>query len=432
MKWLYEIVNNINGKRYIGVSVAPKRRWKQHTTGNTQCTALKGAMNKYGSDNFTFNTLVKGGDTYIDDLEIKVIELYETLCPKGYNITRGGDGGSKYIWDDKHTELLGTMPDTTINSIIGLPADVIGRRRKAEGIPAYSKYRDTGWEEYLGLISDKYISEKYNIGLGTIQNRRKDKGIPPYNRKPPDTKDIPIEVYMCLGNATDSLIGIVAGISPHRIKSLRRGVNIPKHNPKHGWRKFIPTEYEKTLLHDKHMKVSDVSILLGISGSTVVKYRQEQEVGKYIGERAGGGTNHFPLTEELRKDLLNTEYTNKELSTKYHIPTGTIFWKRKQLGYVHPIFVWTASKIDSLYLKESDKFVGNLLNVGEEAVRLKRREIGVPKRIKTSPSYLKEEPYLTEIMEMKLTTKLLAEKFKVTISQISEVRRWYKRKKNNG
>lgn len=430
MKWLYEIVNQINGKRYIGVSVAPKRRWKQHYTGNTQCSALKGAMNKYGKDNFKFTVLVKGGDNYIDELEVKAIDMYQSLCPNGYNITRGGDGGSKYIWNDNHTKLLGTMTDTDISGIINLPADVIGRRRKAEGIIAYNKYRDIGWEKHLGTISDKDLSEKCNVGLGTIQNRRKDKGIPPYNRKPPDTKDIPIEVYMCLGNATDNLIGSVASISPHRIKSLRREGNIPKHKPKHGGRKFIPTEDQKVTLHNNYIKVSDVSLLLGVSGSTIIKYRQEQGIGRYLGERTGGGTNHFPLTEELKVDLLDTNYTNKELSNKYSIPLGTISWKRQQLGYEQPIFEWTEDKIELLYLKESDKFVGNILNKCEEFVRLKRREIGVPKRIRTSPSYLKEDPYLTEILEMKITTKQLSEKFHATVSQISEVRRWYKRKNN--
>lgn len=52
---VYMHTNNINGKRYIGISQNPKRRWKN---GNGYKTQLFGkAINKYGWDNFTHEIL---------------------------------------------------------------------------------------------------------------------------------------------------------------------------------------------------------------------------------------------------------------------------------------------------------------------------------------------------------------------------------------
>lgn len=89
MTYLYKLTNTTKNKSYIGVSKEPTRRKAAH---------LRGETNKYIKedllDNWDFSILVKGSERYIYDLEKLVIEKYDTLIPKGYNIGLGGEGGN--------------------------------------------------------------------------------------------------------------------------------------------------------------------------------------------------------------------------------------------------------------------------------------------------------------------------------------------------
>jgi group I intron endonuclease len=59
---VYEITNNVNGKRYVGSSVNIKKRWSQHKCmlrrGNHRNPYLQNAYNKYGADAFRYSILV--------------------------------------------------------------------------------------------------------------------------------------------------------------------------------------------------------------------------------------------------------------------------------------------------------------------------------------------------------------------------------------
>ncbi|MDP2650386.1 MAG: GIY-YIG nuclease family protein, partial [bacterium] len=58
---VYEIVNTVNGKRYIGSAINPKRRWVNHKSalrGNKHHSpALQRAWNKYGEAVFIFRVI---------------------------------------------------------------------------------------------------------------------------------------------------------------------------------------------------------------------------------------------------------------------------------------------------------------------------------------------------------------------------------------
>lgn len=91
---VYKIVNNINQKIYIGQSINIKARWKDHINslnrGDSKCTLLQRAWNKYGQDNFSFEILELCTEDVLDDVEIKYIDLYDS-CRNGYNIETGGN-----------------------------------------------------------------------------------------------------------------------------------------------------------------------------------------------------------------------------------------------------------------------------------------------------------------------------------------------------
>lgn len=99
--YIYKITNLVNGKNYIGQSINPDTRWKNHlkiSSGGkekypTQYYAIHAAINKYGKDNFTFNSIdIEIDPDNIFKLEEYWISYYKSNDPKyGYNLTSGGE-----------------------------------------------------------------------------------------------------------------------------------------------------------------------------------------------------------------------------------------------------------------------------------------------------------------------------------------------------
>lgn len=96
--FLYEIVNLVNGKKYIGQTIQsnPNLRWLGHKKLlRKNCAAnkhLQNAWNKYGELNFVFRVLRKAQSlSELNLLETKYIRRYKTLNKNfGYNIFSGG------------------------------------------------------------------------------------------------------------------------------------------------------------------------------------------------------------------------------------------------------------------------------------------------------------------------------------------------------
>lgn len=60
LKSIYKITNKLNGKIYIGQSVNPFNRFKQHCynkQGSSYKSLINEAINKYGKENFLFEIL---------------------------------------------------------------------------------------------------------------------------------------------------------------------------------------------------------------------------------------------------------------------------------------------------------------------------------------------------------------------------------------
>lgn len=106
---IYEIVNVVNNKRYIGLSTNVYERWRQHInalTSNTHHNAhLQSAWNKYKQDNFRFNILEQCAKESLPDREIYWIAYYDSFN-NGYNDTIGGDGSSGYVMSDKQKQQI--------------------------------------------------------------------------------------------------------------------------------------------------------------------------------------------------------------------------------------------------------------------------------------------------------------------------------------
>ncbi len=93
---VYRVVNNVNGKCYVGQSVNPSVRKRDHFSNNVlrSSPVLHKSMSKHGLENFAFEIL----DTVyskedLDNREIYWIYKLNSMLPDGYNIREGGARG---------------------------------------------------------------------------------------------------------------------------------------------------------------------------------------------------------------------------------------------------------------------------------------------------------------------------------------------------
>jgi len=84
--------NNINGKRYIGITNSPKKRWQTNGKKYSNCPRFASALTKYGWGNFTHYFLES--DLTLEEASEKekfYIKKYKTTDGNfGYNIAEGG------------------------------------------------------------------------------------------------------------------------------------------------------------------------------------------------------------------------------------------------------------------------------------------------------------------------------------------------------
>ena len=90
---VYRIYHKESMKSYIGKTVNPKKRTRDHLSGNTKCPALCNAIQKHGKDAFHVETLEKDmPESQLSKLEILHIRFFNCKAPNGYNLTDGGEG----------------------------------------------------------------------------------------------------------------------------------------------------------------------------------------------------------------------------------------------------------------------------------------------------------------------------------------------------
>lgn len=328
MKWLYKVTNNISGKLYIGVSIDPERRWNQHRTLNTRASALKDAIKKYGSDNFSFTLLCCGGDTYIDDLEVKAIQLYNTQVPNGYNITLGGDGANLTYWDDDWNSLLGTMTDKALAKKLDISDGVVSSRRNGLGIPSFAEANKIDWEKYddlLGTSHDHVIAERIGVSSSSVGNRRRELDIPKYTI----CKDYNIteDIKSSMGVLSDRAVSEKFNIPFYVVREYRleNGIKGAKQGSWVTEREW--TDYELSKVKDTSITTEDLTHILGISRNTVQSKRKS--LGIKFDRKFK--TPKYPLTEELIAELEDTSLTYKYFKTKYGMSSCTLTRKRKNL-----------------------------------------------------------------------------------------------------
>ena len=96
---VYRLTCQETGKAYVGVTRKhPEKRWQEHlyAAARGASTILHRAIRKHGFDSFYQEVLHTGTGTHEEMFaaEVAYISQCNTLVPRGYNLTRGGEGTS--------------------------------------------------------------------------------------------------------------------------------------------------------------------------------------------------------------------------------------------------------------------------------------------------------------------------------------------------
>ena len=101
MAYIYEIINDINNKSYVGkTEFSLEKRFKEHCRDSQRPSfekrPLYAAMRKYGIEHFSIHLLEETNNP--TEREKYWIEILGTF-KNGYNATKGGDGASYVDYD---------------------------------------------------------------------------------------------------------------------------------------------------------------------------------------------------------------------------------------------------------------------------------------------------------------------------------------------
>lgn len=125
MEWVvYEILNTVNGKIYIGSTNNIDRRMRSHRHPSSKCTVIKRAIYKYGWDAFRVEIVgrYKSSDEALE-AETREISSRGSLIPKGYNVL--AKAGSVYGY--KHT-LENRLRQSMRQKGVKQSSDLVARR----------------------------------------------------------------------------------------------------------------------------------------------------------------------------------------------------------------------------------------------------------------------------------------------------------------
>lgn len=161
-----------SGKKYIGQTIQSiNSRAKEEGKGYKQCSLFFRAIKKYGLENFKVEILEEAPQELLNSKEIEWIKFYNTQAPNGYNLTEGGLGHSKkvYQYDAQTGKFMAEFPSLTeaakvnkINTIQHISDCLHKRSKTAHGyIWDFNKYETITPQDYFA--NDKQVVYAYNL-----------------------------------------------------------------------------------------------------------------------------------------------------------------------------------------------------------------------------------------------------------------------------
>jgi len=174
--YIYRIVNELNGKDYIGKRLCPKSFTPKTDTYFGSGLVVNRAFKKYGKENFRKEILVENIKTVeeINSLEISYIKKYKENGKAVYNISEGGDGGDTLLYasEEKKKEFCKNC------SIVGKkyykehPEEVIKISKRTKKLWENQDYRLLQAKKRIGQKRTEETKKKMSISaLGIIPDK---------------------------------------------------------------------------------------------------------------------------------------------------------------------------------------------------------------------------------------------------------------------
>jgi len=177
---IYQILNKVTNKSYVGKSKDYKKRFKNHLkcAGKKVNRRLYDSINKHGKENFELILLEDLGDVTRKEANTKEtywIDKLNTLMPYGYNMTKGGDGGNtldawsaedkKKLWAQQGEKRRGKRPVEFSRSMSEAATEREASKSKQEKEAIAGKISQTLKEKYksgeIVAITPKFYGEDH-------------------------------------------------------------------------------------------------------------------------------------------------------------------------------------------------------------------------------------------------------------------------------
>jgi group I intron endonuclease len=156
---IYEIINLVNNKKYIGQSVDIRTRLNNHKSSlknnKHHNRHLQAAYNKYGADNFRFNILESDVSiNSLDTLERYYIYIFKaTNIECGYNIENGGHEGKKLSEEHKRKISTANRRLSDLERLINI------EKRKDKAILKNKRYDAFNWDAMFKDCSIEVLND---------------------------------------------------------------------------------------------------------------------------------------------------------------------------------------------------------------------------------------------------------------------------------
>ena len=97
------LVTSPSGRGYVGITARSFReRQAEHMRHSTVRTLIGKAFNKYGSRMILTPLVVCEDRETLETMEQRAIEVFDTMAPKGYNLSSGGNSPYRAIMECEH------------------------------------------------------------------------------------------------------------------------------------------------------------------------------------------------------------------------------------------------------------------------------------------------------------------------------------------
>ena len=148
------LITSPSGKQYVGMTARSfNERWKQHCWAARDGSRLHlhRAIRKHGAESFETTILAESdSDEELKSLEIAKIKELGTLSPKGYNLTKGGDGV-------RACEELNVRNSVTKKAQRADPSSAYNRPQWRELMSRASR---ANWDDPNSVVNSKEYREK--------------------------------------------------------------------------------------------------------------------------------------------------------------------------------------------------------------------------------------------------------------------------------